>query len=160
EELKPAEAAGAETDAGTGEVRKGGKLIGILADGEARAGFKTPSKRLEVYSPTMTEWGWPEYAMPAYIESHIHRKRFNPEKGEYALVPTFRLPTLIHTRGHSKWLYELSNSNPVWIHPEDAARIGVELGDLVRITTDIGYYANKTWVTEGMRPGVVACSHH
>jgi hypothetical protein len=48
----------------------------------------------------------------------------------------------------------------VWIHPEDAKRIGVDLGDLIRITTDIGYFVNKVWVTEGMRPGVVACSHH
>ena len=76
-------------------------------------------------------------------------------------MPTFRLPTLIHTRsGNSKWLYELSNTNPVWIHPEDAARLGVETGDLVRVTTRIGYFVNKVWVTEGMRPGVVACTHH
>jgi anaerobic selenocysteine-containing dehydrogenase len=71
------------------------------------------------------------------------------------------LPTLIHTRsGNSKWLYELSNTNPVWIHPEDAARIGVETLDLVRVSTRIGHFVNKVWVTEGMRPGVVACSHH
>ena len=147
--------------AATGTVRKGGKTIGILATGKARVGFKTPSKRLELYSQTMADWGWPEHVLPGYIKSHIHRSRFDPAKGQYALVPTFRLPTLIHTRsGNSKWLYELSNSNPVWIHPEDAKRIGVELGELIRITTDIGYFVNKVWVTEGMRPGVVACSHH
>ncbi|MBX3377112.1 MAG: molybdopterin-dependent oxidoreductase [Phycisphaeraceae bacterium] len=161
EELTAKESEGSEVDHATGEVKKGGKVIGIFADGKPRHGFKTPSKRLEFYSRTLADWRWPEYAMPAYIESHIHRKRFNPEKGEYALVPTFRLPTLIHTRsGNSKWLYELSNSNPVWVHPEDAKRIGVELGDLIRITTDIGYFVNRVWVTEGMRPGVIACSHH
>jgi anaerobic selenocysteine-containing dehydrogenase len=160
EELKPAETAGAEVDSATGEVRKSGKTIGILADGKARAGFKTPSKRLEIYSKTMAEWGWPEQTMPGYIQSHVHRGRFDPDKGQYALVPTFRLPTLIHTRGNSKWLYELSNSNPVWVHPEDARRIGVQIGELIRITTDIGHFVNKVWVTEGMRPGVVACSHH
>ena len=33
------------------------------------------------------------------------------------LLPTFRLPTLIHTRsGNAKWLYEISHSNPLWIH--------------------------------------------
>ena len=26
--------------------------------------------------------------------------------------------------------------------------------------TDIGHYVNRAWVTEGIRPGVVACSHH
>jgi anaerobic selenocysteine-containing dehydrogenase len=85
----------------------------------------------------------------------------DPSKGEFPLVPTFRLPTLIHTRsGNAKWLYELSNTNPVWIHPSDAARLSVATGDLVRVATRIGHFVNKAWVTEGMRPGVVACSHH
>jgi len=68
---------------------------------------------------------------------------------------------LIHTRSaNSKWLYELSNTNPVWIHPEDAKLIGVETLDLVRVSTRIGHFVNKVWVTEGIRPGIVACSHH
>jgi hypothetical protein len=28
------------------------------------------------------------------------------------------------------------------------------------VTTEIGYYVNRAWVTEGIRPGIVACSHH
>jgi anaerobic selenocysteine-containing dehydrogenase len=144
-----------------GTIRKDGKPIGVQVGTQACQGFNTPSRRLEFYSKTLADWGWPEEAIPGYIESHIHRKRLDRDKGEYALVPTFRLPTLIHTRsGNSKWLYELSNTNPVWIHPEDAKRIGVETLDLVRVATRIGYYVNKVWVTEGMRPGVVACSHH
>ena len=40
------------------------------------------------------------------------------------------VPTLIHTRSaNSKWLSELSNTNPVWMHPTDAKRFGVEIGD-------------------------------
>jgi anaerobic selenocysteine-containing dehydrogenase len=155
------DAVDAQLDAVAGVATKGGKTIGILADGKPRVGFKTPSKRLEVYSQTMADWSWPEYTLPAYIKSHVHHSRFDPAKGEYVLVPTFRLPTLIHTRsGNSKWLYELSNSNPVWVNPVDAKRIGVALGDLVRITTRIGHFVNRVWVTEGMRPGIVACSHH
>jgi anaerobic selenocysteine-containing dehydrogenase len=161
EQLKEAELAGSETDATSATVKKGGKPIGVIVEGKPRAGFKTPTKRLEIFSQTMIDWGWPEYGMPAYIESHIHRKNFDVAKGEYALVPTFRLPTLIHTRsGNSKWLYELSNANPVWVNPVDAARIGVALGDLIRVSTRIGHFVNKVWITEGMRPGVIACSHH
>ncbi len=33
-------------------------------------------------------------------------------------------------------------------------------GDLVRVETEIGHFVVKAWVTEGIRPGVVACSHH
>ena len=31
---------------------------------------------------------------------------------------------------------------------------------MVRITTDIGYFVMRAWRTEGIRPGVVAASHH
>lgn len=124
-------------------------------------GFKTPSKKLELHSQTMEDWGWEDQTMPGYIKSHIHREEMKPGEFEFVLVPTFRLPTLIHTRSaNSKWLYELSNSNPVWIHPTDAAKLGIETGDLVKVATRIGHYVNRAWVTEGMRPGIVACSHH
>jgi anaerobic selenocysteine-containing dehydrogenase len=77
------------------------------------------------------------------------------------LLPTFRLPTLIHTRsGNAKWLYEISHKNPIWIHTKDAERLGVRTGDLLKIRTEIGYFIDKVWVTEGIRPGVIACSHH
>lgn len=149
-----------ETDA-EGTVRANGKAIAVVANGEPRHGFNTPSKKLEIYSETMDDWGWPEYSLPEYIESHVHRKHLNRDRGEYVLVPTFRLPTLIHTRSaNAKWLYELSNTNPVWMHPEDAERIGVKTTDLIRVATRIGHYVNKVWVTEGIRPGIVACSHH
>lgn len=129
-------------------------------DDGSEQGFKTPSSRLELYSKTLADWGWPEYALPCYIKSHVAE---SSEKApdEMVLVPTFRLPTLIHTRSaNAKWLYELSNSNPVWIHPSDASRIGVETGDLLRVSTRIGHFVNRAWVTEGIRPGVIACSHH
>ena len=31
------------------------------------AGFNTPSRRLEFYSPTLADWGWPEHALPRYV---------------------------------------------------------------------------------------------
>jgi anaerobic selenocysteine-containing dehydrogenase len=141
------------------DVVKDGKRVGVVVGGERHVGFATPSKRLEIYSPTMAEFGWADQALPNYIESHLNRKRLAPD--EWPLIPTFRLPTLIHTRsGNAKWLYELSNTNPLWIHPSDAEKLGVELGGLVRVSTRIGHFVNKAWVTEGIRPGVVACSHH
>jgi hypothetical protein len=46
------------------------------------------------------------------------------------------------------------------VHPEDAARLGVETGGLLKIETEIGHFVDRVWVTEGIRPGVIACSHH
>jgi anaerobic selenocysteine-containing dehydrogenase len=139
---------------------EGRRAVGVLCDGAIRRGFPTPSGRLEFYSSTIDGWGWPEHALPGYIRSHVHPE--NLDSGEMVLLSTFRLPTQIHTRSaNSKWLDELSHTNPVWIHPSDAERLGVKrTGDLVRVETHIGYFVAKAWITEGIRPGVVACSHH
>jgi len=140
---------------------QGRRPAGVMVDGVARRGFPTPSGKLEFYSRTLAEWGWPEYAIPTLVESHVDPRRLDSTKGEMALVPTFRLPVLIHTRsGNAKWLNELANSNPLWISSADAKRLNLETGSLVRVTTDIGWFVLRAWVTEGMRPGVVACSHH
>ena len=127
------------------------------------SGFKTPSKKLELFSPTLRDWGWSEqeHVIPWPLESHVSPRNVARDRGEMLLLPTFRLPTLIHTRSaNAKWLYEISHKNPVWMHPEDAARIGVETGDLIRVETEIGWFVDRVWVTEGIKPGIVAMSHH
>ena len=133
----------------------------VLEDGSEVAGWLTPSRKLELYSPSMRDFGWPEYATPVYITSHVHHSQIDPESSEMLLVPTFRLPTLIHTRsGNAKYLNELSNKHPMWINPKDAARLGLDTGDMVRVSTEIGYFVARVWATEGIRPGVAALSHH
>jgi anaerobic selenocysteine-containing dehydrogenase len=160
-ETAPANLDGAEVDPDTRVIRKEGRPVGVEIDGAAHVGFPTPSRKLEFYSRTIKEWGWPEHALPGYIRSHVHWSDIDAERGEMLLLPTFRLPTLIHTRsGNSKWLYEISHRNPIWIHPRDAAKFGVATGGLLKIHTEIGYFIDKVWVTEGIRPGVIACSHH
>ena len=141
---------------GDGEGRR---RVGVEIDGVLRRGFPTPSGRLEFWSETLARWGWPELAIPTYARSHIHPDRLEP--GQMPLISTFRLPVQIHTRSaNAKWLDEIAHTNPLWIHPRDAAPLSLRTGDLVRVETDIGYFVVKAWVTEGIRPGVVACSHH
>ena len=138
---------------------EGRRLVGVQVGGKIVKGFPTPSGRLEFYSKTLKEWGWSEYALPTYMKSHIHPDRL--DEGQMVLIPTFRLPVQIHTRSaNAKWLDEIAHTNPLWMHTQDAARIGVRTGDLVRVETEIGYFVVKAWVTEGIRPGVVGCSHH
>lgn len=160
---------GVEVD-GAGRVIRDGKRVGVVVDegpgggsGEGRKGFPTPSGRLEFFSSTLAAWGWPEleHIIPWPLKSHVDPGEIRREEGEMLLLPNFRLPTLIHTRSaNAKWLYELSHRNPVWLHPEDARRLGVETGDLVRVETEIGHLVDRVWVTEGLRPGVLALSHH
>jgi len=138
---------------------EGRRPVGVKVDGRILRGWPTPSGRLEFYSSTLAQWGWPDVALPTYIKSHVHPDAL--EADEMPLISTFRLPVHIHTRSaNAKWLDEIAHTNPLWLHPTDATKIGVGTGDLVRVETHIGHFVVKAWVTEGMRPGVVACSHH
>jgi anaerobic selenocysteine-containing dehydrogenase len=137
----------------------GRRAVGVRVDGVTLRGFPTQSGKLEFYSQTLVDWGWPEYAMPTYIRSHVHPKTMDDDQA--CLISTFRIPVQIHTRSaNSKWLDEIAHTNPLWIHTSHAAQIGVKTGDLVRVETEIGHFVVKAWVTEGIKPGVVACSHH
>jgi anaerobic selenocysteine-containing dehydrogenase len=138
-------------------------VVGVLIDGQPKRGFPTPTGKQQFYSKTLETWGWDDekYTLPHYLKSHVHPENIDYDDGEMVLVPTFRLPTQIHSRSsNSKWLEEISHNNPVWVHTNDAERLGVETGDLVRIETDIGYFVNEVWVTESIKPGIVAMSHH
>lgn len=138
---------------------EGRRLVGIKVDGEIKRGFPTPSGKLEFFSTTLAGWGWKEYAIPTYIRGHVHPE--NLEADQTILISTFRLPIQIHTRSaNAKWLNEIAHTNPLWLHTSHAARLDVRTGDLVRVETEIGYFVVRAWVTEGIKPGIVACSHH
>ena len=134
---------------------------GIEVDGNRMTGFASPSRRWSGSHRRCAIGGWREEAIPTYLKSHVHWRDLDLLGNERILLPTFRLPTLIHTRsGNAKYLYEISHGHPLWINPKDAEELGFSTGDLVRITTDIGHFVMRAWRTEGIRPGVVAASHH
>ncbi|MFN2596673.1 MAG: molybdopterin dinucleotide binding domain-containing protein, partial [Pyrinomonadaceae bacterium] len=138
---------------------EGRRLVGVQIDGEIVRGFPTPSGRLEFYSKTLADWGWHEWALPCYIKSHVHPSLLAED--QTILISTFRLPVQIHTRSaNAKWLDEIAHTNPLWMHTRHAARLNVKTGDLVRVETESGYFCVRAWVTEGIKPGIVACSHH
>ena len=68
-------------------VRNDGKAIGVMIDGIARVGFNTPSRKLEFYSTTLVEWGWPEHALPRYVPGHVHWRDLDRAQGEFDLLP-------------------------------------------------------------------------
>src|SRR5262249_17447993 len=114
-QLGSEEREGADIDPASKVVIKGGKAGGIERDGACVEGFPTPSRKLELYSQTLVDWGWSEYALPGYTPSHVDWHELDTNAGEFCLLPTFRLPTLIHTRsGAAKWLNEIAQCNPLW----------------------------------------------
>ncbi len=133
----------------------------VEVDSQPMTGFASPSRKLEWYSQTMADWGWKDDAIPTYLKTHVYWRDMDIAGNERILLPIFRLPTLIHTRsGNAKYLYEISHGHPLWMYPGDADELGFETGDMIRINTDIGYFVMRVWRTEGIRPGVVAASHH
>ena len=135
--------------------------IAAQIDGKLMRGFNTPTRKLHLFQEELVNHGWPEFATPTYARSHVHPSLIDHSRGQYVLLPTYRLPTLIHSRsGNAKFLNELSHAHPLLVCPEDAERIGVGEGDLARVETEIGWFVIKAMVTEGIRPGIVAASHH
>lgn len=147
-------------DQANGQITKDGKVIGIRVDGEAFKGFPTPSGRQEFYSATMAEFGHEDKIIPDFsVKSHIHPD--NMDEDHYILLPNFRLPVHIHSRSaNAKWLAEIAHRNPIWINTVDAEKVGVQTGDLLKVESEIGWMVDKVWVSEAIKPGVVACSHH
>ena len=134
---------------------------GVDINGEAKEGFHSPSKKLEWWSETMEDWGWGSEAIPTYLKTHVYWRDLELTSNERILLPIFRLPTLIHTRsGNAKYLYEISHGHPLWMNPSDADELDFATGDMVRLSTDSGYFVMRVWRTQGIRPGVVAASHH
>ena len=132
-----------------------------MVDGETVVGFPTPSRKHEFFSKTMVDWKWPEYAIPVYIKAIFTEDNMDRSKGDFPSGPDLQI-TYFNSLSicECKMVNEIANRNPVWMHPADAENLGVETDDLIRVNTDIGYFVDKVWVTEGMKPGVVACSHH
>jgi len=156
------------------------KSIGVIVDDKVLEGFHTLSKKLEFFSEWLTEWKWPEYAIPIYprneheydkmihLVTQVHHKDMKADN-EFALNTIYRLPYNIHTRSvNSKHLMEISqNHNPVWIYTKDAEKLGIKRGDAIKVQivdtlTGIksGYFIAMAVPTEATRPGVLACSHH
>lgn len=136
------------------------------------AGFATPSKKIEMYLDsmiTLSRTGQPFAAyelppaskdydpLPYYLEP-IEGPYNDPELSkEYPLIMTNgRVPFYHHsTLRNIPALREIYPVPELWMHPSDAKKYGVALGDWVWIESLRGKIRAKAYVTEGMRPGAV-----
>jgi tetrathionate reductase subunit A len=102
--------------------------------------------------------GVPQYIAPAHSDGTEVSDLGYP----YRLI-TYK--TVHHGQARTNvnpWLMLMVPENPVEISETDAATMSVETGDRVRVTSasnDQGI-VGKARVTQGLKPGVVAISHH
>lgn len=156
------------------------RAIGLMVGGEAKRGFATPSRKFEIYAPEVEQvaakLGIRDDGMPSFFQVPWHvglgQDRF--------ILTTFKWN--VHTQGRTasqKYLSEIVHDNPMWIHPDAAARLKLRTGDWVELTTyrpksgplgDKAFRASdsekvvgsrrvKVFVTEGIHPRVVAVSN-
>lgn len=132
---------------------KNGEAIGRFYMGRTVQGFNTPSRKIEVYSQEVEAEG--HSPLPGYLHDE---ETIRLKENELILI-TFKWSTHTSTKtANSKWLVELVHTNPVWINPETARRLGIDDGDKVRIESETGSVTAKVWLTQGVHPEVAALS--
>jgi anaerobic selenocysteine-containing dehydrogenase len=150
-ELSFSEAAGAEVDE-NGTLRKDGHAIGVRIDGRDHVGFGTPSRKIELYKEEWRQYGF--NPLPVYKRLASRDKEANE-----LVLTTYKVN--VHTQSRTaslKYLAELYHKNPVWMNPATAAARDINDGDLVRVTSPIGYIVTRVHITEGIHPEVIAIS--
>ncbi len=150
-ELPAAAMEGASVD-DKGTIKKGGKTIGVRIDGRNYAGFGTPSGKIELFKAGFKKYGF--NPLPVY-----KRLASRDKKPDELVLTTFKVN--VHTQSRTaslKYLAELYHKNPAWINPKAAAARGIADGDLIRVSSSVGYMVTRAHVTEGIHPEVVAIS--
>ena len=105
--------------------------------------FDTPSGRYEFYSARALEDGG--HPLPAYVAPHT-------ASSDYPL----RLLTPHHPHSMHSQHFAFRDDRPVVsIHPDDAARYGLESGQLVRVASPRGRIAARLEPKTGVLPGIV-----
>ncbi|MEO0662367.1 MAG: molybdopterin dinucleotide binding domain-containing protein, partial [Planctomycetota bacterium] len=202
-ELSDADLEGAELDEATGIWTKDGKGIGVEHRGRAVLGFKTPSRRMEVKSEFVRRTGLNEdtsdltklanskgknrpdyhkgsdvdiYPWPKYEPIDEHQDM----RDDQLVMTSFKWNVHNHGRtANLKWCSEIVHSNPAWIHPDTAKRMGLKDGDFVELTGHRSVYLARitppslglgsgeiekkmripVWITPSVHPKALAISN-
>lgn len=127
-------------------------------DGVA-AGFRTPSGKIELYSETMLQHGYPP--LPAYEEPLLSPVSRPDLAGRFPLILTSSKSTLFCESQH-RGLPSLRRQmlHPeVELHPQAAAERDVHNGDWVRIETPEGSVRARARLNDSLKPNVVCAQH-
>jgi len=123
-------------------------------------GFSTPSRKFELYSTLLEEWGYdplPQYREPP--ESPYNTPELFKEY-PYILITGARSPGFFHSENRQiSWLRELHRDPEVEIHPETARKEGINEGDWVVIESPRGKVRQRAKLFSGMDPRIVSAQH-
>lgn len=106
------------------------------------SGFPTSSGKIEVPAPA-----WSENPRHAAMQPH-----------EFVLSTYKVAYQTLSMTSNLKYLSEIWHSNPLWINKDVAMDLGIGDGELVRVSSEVGYMVTKAWLTQGIHPQVVGIS--
>lgn len=137
------------------ELKKIGRMSSSPRYGSYENAFNTPSKKVEIYSSRLKEWGFDP--LPVYYELP-ETPYSDPELAKgYPLIFTSGKPAPY--RGSAgRQIPSLRASHPepvVEIHPETAVKLGIKEGDWVYIENKRGRITQKARLSTGIDPRVV-----
>ena len=123
-------------------------------------GFNTPSKKLEIYSELMEQYGYdplPTFREPA--ESPVS----HPDLvSQYPLILTTGAKTVAYLHSECRNLPSLRRLVPeplIEINPQTASSLGIADRDLVKVESLRGSIEMKAKLTEDIHPQVVSIQH-
>ena len=123
-------------------------------------GFRTPTRKIELYSTRFEELG---YAPLPYYEEPPESPVSQPDIFEdYPLILTTgaRIPCFFNSEHRQIENLRKARRDPMTeIHPETAARYGIKKGDWMWIETKRGRIRQRAKVTTGIDPRVIAAEH-
>ncbi len=136
-------------------------LFGAFRADPERAGLKTPSERIEIFSDTIDGFGYDDCpGHPTWLEPAEWLGSDLTARHPLHLLsnqPRYRLHSQMDFGAPSQ-ASKVRAREPVWIHPDDAAPRGIMDGDVVRLFNDRGACLAGAQVTDDIRPGVLRLS--
>jgi len=125
-----------------------------------RAGFRTPTGKIELFSTRLEKLGYPP--LPFYEEPPESPLSAPEIAKDYPLVLTTggRIPFYFNSEHRQLANLRRAYRDPrAEIHPDTAARFGIANGDWMRIETRRGGIRQRARVTDGIDPRVINVEH-
>ncbi len=122
--------------------------------------FRTPSKKIEIYSKTLAEHGYDP--LPSHIEPSQSPVSSPELVKKYPLILTTgaRTPEYTHTQMRNVPRLRQSAPEPMAeIHPDTAIKHGVADGDMIAVETRKGNIEIKVRTTQDLAPGIISIPH-
>ncbi len=120
----------------------------------------TPSGFIEIYSRKIASYGYDDCkGHPIWMEKS-ERSHGGPKSDRYpfwlqSIHPDHRLHSQMCEVDSARAKYEVQGREPIYMNPADAARKGIEEGDLVRVFNDRGQLLAGARLSEDYPEGIV-----